>query len=149
MFFQGTLQSALPFSVFLWRRFCRDFRLDVSGRHKPALPPAYRPQCQQVSQYRRNCTSISRTNRPPCVAPSILRLLPQKWVSVNAPPTIQHGSTRIGSRAANGIAPSVIKHSPSTNAAFTVFPLSFLCRTYGAPPSSPDPALTAVPYLRP
>ena len=32
-------------------------------------------------------------------------------------PTIQHGSTRIGSRAANGIAPSEMKHSPNTRAA--------------------------------
>ncbi|MOA45580.1 hypothetical protein D3C78_1679880 [compost metagenome] len=36
---------------------------------------------------------------------------------VNAPPAMQHGNTRIGSRAANGIAPSEIKHRPNTSAA--------------------------------
>lgn len=37
---------------------------------------------------------------------------------VTAPPAIAHGSTRIGSLAANGIAPSEMKHRPRTTAAF-------------------------------
>ncbi len=54
---------------------------------------------QQVAQHRRNRPGISRTNSPPCgaisFAPTAMEIAP-----VTAPPTIQHGRTRIGSRAA-------------------------------------------------
>ncbi|MNN33828.1 hypothetical protein D3C81_1476020 [compost metagenome] len=59
---------------------------------------------------------ISMTNSPPCGAIS----LQPKYIDrapVNAPPAILAGITRSGSLAANGIAPSEMKHKPSTKAA--------------------------------
>ena len=59
---------------------------------------------------------INITNNPPCGA---INLQP-KYIDnapVNAPPTTLAGITRNGSLAANGIAPSEIKHKPSTSAA--------------------------------
>ncbi|MCY1459013.1 hypothetical protein D9M71_764520 [compost metagenome] len=59
---------------------------------------------------------ISSTNKPPCGAIS----LQPKYIDnapVNAPPATLAGITRNGSLAANGIAPSEMKHSPSASAA--------------------------------